>query len=421
MAFLPTDKTPVILRWAFLLCLSSICLVPSTAACATQQQIDQAVNLLEQQDYVAALGALHELEQSLPDPARVSRLLAVAYMGRGYQLLASNEYAEARDFFREGRRYDENDVRLWQGEAMAWYREGQYPQAVSVLDEALALAPEDATIYHLLGVAYYADGRMAEALDALKRAEQYGGGDDVVALRVKVQREWQLEREMTQEYRGHFQLAYVDGGNASDLAGEILAVLEDAYAELGAELNFYPNVSVPVLLYSHSDFAAVTRSPDWAGAVYDGKIRLPLAGLSRMNERLAALLYHEYMHVIVHFMAKRHAPVWLNEGLAELAGRRLFFPPLIAFPGAVESGQLLDWQRLEQPFALLDKMDAALAYEQSYALVRFLVERYGWFKVAELLERLGTQKDWRAAVEAVYRDYGLDWPAILREWQAELG
>ena len=94
-----------------------------------------------------------------------------------------------------------------------------------------------------------------------------------------MRREWQLEQQMGQEVRGHFQLSFVDGGQAAGLATAILETLEDAYAELGSELAYYPDVRVPVLLYSHKDFAAVTNSPDWAGAVYDGKIRLPLGGM----------------------------------------------------------------------------------------------------------------------------------------------
>ena len=58
-----------------------------------------------------------------------------------------------------------------------------------------------------------------------------------------------------------------------------------------------------------------------------------------------------------------------------------------------------------------------LAYEQSYSLVNFMVDRYGWHKIPELLKSIGTRKPWKNAVADVYHDYGLDWPAILREWQ----
>ena len=36
----------------------------------------------------------------------------------------------------------------------------------------------------------------------------------------------------------------------------------------------------------------------------------------------------------------------------------------------------------------------------------------------ELLKSLGKRQEWTVAVADVYREYGLDWPAIQDEWQA---
>ncbi len=69
-----------------------------------------------------------------------------------------------------------------------------------------------------------------------------------------------------------------------------------------------------------------------------------------MTKRFSAILYHEYMHVIVHFMAGRNVPVWLNEGLAELAGRRIDSTPLTDLTAASEAGRLLEWRDLVKPF-----------------------------------------------------------------------
>ena len=289
-----------------------------------------------------------------------------------------------------------------------------------MLDQALGIDQENPDLYLLLGKAYYAGGRMAEAIDALQRSLEYGSGVEVASLLDKVRREWQIEEQMQQEYRGHFQLSFVDGAQASDLASDILETLEDAYVEVGSDLAYYPDIRVPVLLYSHRDYADVTHSPDWAGAVYDGKIRLPLAGMRGMTKRFSSILYHEYMHVLVHFIAGSNVPVWLNEGLAELSGRRIDSTPLTDLTAASEIGQLLEWRDLEKSFTGLPDYHVPLAYEQSYSLVLFMVDSYGWHNMVELLESLGKQQEWQGAITAVYQEYGLDWPAILKEWQANL-
>ena len=395
-------------------------IVPVTSNASTNQQVEESVRLIKQKEYAQALDLLHELETSLLNPEEISKLLAFAYLGRGYQQLSLNNFSAAREAFLEGRRYGQDDVRFWQGEAMTLFKQGQYPEAVSVLNQALGIAPQSADVYQLLGKSYYADGRMAEALDALTRSSELGDNSEVTKLLEKVRREWQIEQEMGQEVRGHFQLSFADGGQSDNLATTIVETLEDAYSELGSDLGYYPDVKVPVLLYSRKDFSSVTNSPDWAGAVYDGKIRLPLGGMHHMSDQLAAMLYHEYMHVLVHFRANRNIPVWLNEGLAELAGRRIHSLPLESLQRASEENQLIHWDELTGPFTGLADNKVRLAYEQSYSLVYFLVDRFGWHKMAELLERLGKRQAWQAAIAAVYHDYGLDWPAILKEWQTSL-
>jgi hypothetical protein len=84
---------------------------------------------------------------------------------------------------------------------------------------------------------------------------------------------------------------------------------------------------------------------------------------------------------------------------------------------AIEHNRLIGWDDLAKPFTGFSEDRALLAYEQSYSLVRFLVESFGWHKISELLERLGKQQQWQIALADVYREYGLDWPAILKEWQ----
>ncbi len=395
-------------------------LMPATSTASTNQKLEEAVNLLQQKEYHQALDLLHDLEGSLLNPGQIANLLGIAYLGRGYQLLSSGDFSNAREAFKEGRRYNEDDVRLWQGEAMTLFRQGRYAEAVSLLDQALGIAPHNPDIYHLLGKSYYADGRMVEALDALASSIEQGGGSEIASFREKVLREWHVEQVMRQQVRGHFQLSFVDGGQSDILAAAILETLEDAYTALGSDLAYYPDVRVSVLLYSRRDFSAVTNSPDWAGALYDGKIRLPLGGMSEMTDQLAALLYHEYMHVLLHFLAKQHMPVWLNEGLAELAGRRIHSLPLRQLQKATEDNRLLHWHDLAVSFTGLADENVPLAYEQSYSLVVFLVDRFGWHKITELLERLGQRQAWQTAIDNTYQDYGLDWPAILTEWQANL-
>ena len=87
-------------------------IVPVTSNASTNQQVEESVRLIKQKEYAQALDLLHELETSLLNPEQISKLLAFAYLGRGYQQLSSNEFPAAREAFIEGRRYDQDDVRF---------------------------------------------------------------------------------------------------------------------------------------------------------------------------------------------------------------------------------------------------------------------------------------------------------------------
>ena len=101
-----------------------VLVTPTTSTASINPEVQKAINLLKQKEYVQALDFLHDLEARVLNPDQLSHLLAVAYLGRGYQLLSANDFSAARDAFLDGRRYNEEDIRLWQGEAMAWFKQG---------------------------------------------------------------------------------------------------------------------------------------------------------------------------------------------------------------------------------------------------------------------------------------------------------
>jgi tetratricopeptide (TPR) repeat protein len=359
------------------------------------------------------------LESSLANREDIASLMAVAYLGQGFQYLNSGELMAAREVFQTGQDYNEFDVRLWHGEAITWFRQGQFMEAASVLDRALGVESNNALTYRLLGQVYYAGGFMRESLDSLEKAKQLGDQESAVLLN-KVRQDWEFERDMDQQTESHFNISFVGGGASELFANQVLEILEDAYIDLGSELAFYPDFSVPVLLYSRRDFVDVTRSPDWAGAVYDGKIRLPLAGLNEMTQEFKAILYHEYMHVLVHYMSNGRAPFWLNEGLAEVAGRRFHTKQLFDLKKEHLSEQMLDWGDLEKPFVRLSQETIPMAYEQSYSIVQYMVEHFGWHNISDLLLGLRLDPHWPDLVEATYSEYGMNWTAILSEWESSL-
>lgn len=390
------------------LLLGVLLLAATSALAAPNALLQRGAELLRQGAVEEALVVLHDAERRLPDRAQAAGLLGEAYLRLGMQRLDKGEDVAAREAFADAKDYLRDDPRPWQGAAIAWLHAGQPAAAVGELHEALALAGERPELLILLGRAHYALGDLAQAEEVWREAAALGGGAEVTALLDKVGRERQAESAMRRDLAGRFTLASAPGVSPA-LAAAVLETLQDAYNDLGRELGYYPETDIPVLLYAREDFAAVTRSPEWAGAVYDGKIRVPLGGVRHMTAPLKALLYHEYTHVVVRFLGKGRVPLWLNEGLAEVFGRRWHDP---ASGGVTRAGKGLPAKALDRPFTELPTELVPLAYQHSFERVDRLIEVCGWPALGELLRRLGGGALWEAAVADAYAPCGYDWPRL---------
>jgi len=222
--------------------------------------------------------------------------------------------------------------------------------------------------------------------------------------------------------RGHssrFDLAY-DPDIDTTFALAILDVLESAANVVGAELGLFPDARVPVGIYKRTDFKTVTDSPDWSGGVYDGKIRLPFGSLNEITPAMRGVLFHEYAHVIVFELTRGNCPLWLNEGIAEMFGRVQYNRPLPALGRAVRDGTLADFKKLEANFSGFSSATAALAYQQSYSLVNYMVTTYGWHRIKQILSGLGSGLSFDQAATVALKDYNVTYDSLVKEWRASL-
>ena len=98
-------------------------------------------------------------------------------------------------------------------------------------------------------------------------------------------------------------------------------------------------------------------------------------------------LTHELAHLLIEevtFNCLGELPSWLHEGLATYAEGALPSYQQELLNGAIRDGELRSVRSLSSSFPAGDR-EANLAYSQSYSLVDFLIEAYGWDKVNRLL------------------------------------
>jgi len=380
----------------------------------------------------------------------------LSHGAKARELMTRGEYELALDELKTGLSLFPYDQALRQNLASAHARTAQrylelsrYDQAAEHFALARELAPGAGELGFMRGVALYLgknyDAARAELLAAGDRAEplaylgriSYDQGDlagavtlwqralelnpelkGITGLIEKAERELPVESKMDKGYSSMFDLSF-DAELPPGLSADVLDALESAYNSVGADLGHFPTARIPVLLYTKSDYGSVTAGPDWSGGLYDGKIRLPVGGVTRVTPLMRAIIFHEFTHVLIAELGHGNVPTWLNEGLAEIQGRREFTPAVRGSNPAV-GGRLLPLSTLSGAFTAMGGDEAALAYRQSHSMAQFMVSRYGWYAMREILRHLGERATIESAVAQALSDWSLDLDAVMREWRESL-
>lgn len=295
-------------------------------------------------------------------------------------------------------------------------RSGDYERAGKVLRSALATTGERGEIHRLLAEIAAQQGNFPQAFDEIEKALRLAPQDkETLALKEKLTKEWQIEEKMNKNFGGNFTVTFEGGGD--ELGNTALATLEVAYVDIGSRFQLWPRQKTEVILYGNRDFKSLTNAPDWSGGLYDGKIRIPVGGLTGVNENLRRILYHEYAHVLIRALARNHVPLWLNEGLAQWAAGE----STTHLEQRLALGEkLLPFARFEKSFAGLSTTEVSLAYAQSLSLTDFLIERFGEAQIIEVLNRLGAGVNFPVAAAEILAAWDGSFNGLVLAWQESL-
>lgn len=368
-------------------------------------------------DIDARLERLRSAYQLFPLNEVLKRDLAETYAVYGTTLIKKRQYEQADDNYVKALELypDEFNYDLLHG--ICSYFLKRYDVARYELERLRIMKPDSVEVLYYLGLTLYDTDTRQQAMELWEQALKLSPGRaDIAGLLEKARKETVVESTMDRGNSSRFNLTYDPGVNAS-FAQTVLDVLESAANQVGSELGHFPEARVPVVIYKRDDYRTVTASPDWSGGVYDGTIRLPFGAMNEITDPLRAVLFHEYAHVVVFDLTHGNCPVWLNEGIAEMFGRRQFNHPPTGQGKAAPKGAAVDFRRLEGSFGGLSTHEAFTAYQQSHSMVNYLVTTYGWHRIKELLVNLGKGMNMDAAVALTLQDYSVTYNGLINEWQ----
>ncbi|MFO8057112.1 MAG: tetratricopeptide repeat protein [bacterium] len=369
-----------------------------------------------------------ELEQAIdlilkalrmePDNSRLQREVSHLFSMRGFRSLKRKDYERALGFFRESLHYWEDNPKALRGMGVTYYRRRDRDRAEDWLLRFVEKGGDRPGVYTLLGRINYERDRLEDALYYFRVSLALSPEQpEISKLADKVRREIKVEVDFASRESRHFRVKY-EGTAAPATASLVLRVCEEAYLDIGSELGFYPEFPVTVILYTDKQFSEVTRSPAWAEAIFDGKIRIPVQGLAGRSRVLERLIFHEFTHALVHEAGRGRAPIWLHEGMAQtMEGVERSIP---AIAGQVtEAGGPFPLSSLENNFLGMPAGKAKAAYLESWLAVKYLDEKYGPFVMSEMLDSLHHRGSIEDAVRRVasrsYRQVDQDFRRWVRE------
>ena len=304
-----------------------------------------------------------------------------------------------------------NDLPLTLALGYLQVTQNHYLEAVDLLLPAADRYPKSGDVRTLLGSAYYGMENMDEAIAQWNKALALQDNPRLHEAVAKAEREREISgfyRELRSE---HFLLRY-EGEQGEKLSNEVLNSLEGSFQNLVLDLDYSPREVIVALLYPNQAFNDMTRSPTWVGALNDGKIRIPVSGLTQVNADLARVLKHELTHSFVRQITMGHCPTWFNEGLAQLEEGATTATMGSQLGRAVSSGRLPSFQSLEGPFLNMPQDQVALVYAKSLAALEYLRTTFDMGEIRNLLNAMPSQPDFGVLLQ---NELHLSYPAFEQE------
>ncbi|MBI2432458.1 MAG: hypothetical protein HYV26_06265 [Candidatus Hydrogenedentes bacterium] len=376
------------------------------------------IKAYDAKQFVDAIVNFERAYEGAPDSEVVRGNLCNAHQAAANELVAkANDFAAAAKHLEQAIGIDPKNPSPLVQLGAYYLRLDMIPDAIFRLEEAVELSPTNLDAHELLGQAYYEDNDLPSARaqwDYVLEMDQ--GRESLRKQYEKAFREESVEQDFHRSDSRHFRMSYPKG-MTRQVQARILTFLERAYMNIGRKFGgVYPPGQVQVIAYSAEQFTEATQLESHVGALYDGKIRVPLtdgSGEDLAPDEMERRLMHEYTHVVVRFIAGEHVPWWLNEGLAETFSNELSEKDTTVLQRAYAEELDFSLSEIESSqLGVLSPEALGLAYAQAHATTNLLWTRFGQHRLGQLLSDLAVGT---TAEEALRRNYKRTYLALEQE------
>lgn len=268
--------------------------------------------------------------------------------------------------------------------ALELIRRNQPGEALTVLEALLKQYPSHPDLLALAGHAAYRSDRMVDALDYWRRSLDLKPDVEVEQSYLAARREASADQSTQRKVGTRFVLRY-DGTVAdSATASAIVALLEQEFSKLTAQLGCRADERIVTIVQSREAYVRSTAAALWSAGAYDGKIRIPLVEANQITPQIRRTFAHELVHACLSNLG--NWPTWFQEGMAQkYSGDSLPADKRAVLEAAGKAGGLPRFSEMGRDWSGLSSDHAALAYDYSLWGIELFLQYHSAFGIRNLL------------------------------------
>jgi hypothetical protein len=329
-----------------------------------------------------------------------SQLRVLELNSRGVDLLNAREVDEALTLLEEAARLAPDDQMVQRNLSLAVSRKGGQVadggapgKAVQYYERSLELWDANPEALELLAILEYENGNYSRAREYARRlADIYPARQDIQKFMASIESNLVETAGMVAEKGQYFRLLY-SGQKQLQFEGELLSMLQTEMDSLTSSLGVFPRSAIDVLILTGDLGARADQFDPLVEGLYDGRIRLYYDAITNGGSDLKKTVRHEMVHALVHRAAGNDLPAWFQEGVAQKVGEDPSPGELAELAGrlrrAMQYGLIVDLNAMQHTFITLGEKERGEAYAISLLFVDHLTERYGDRIIPVLLLEMG--------------------------------
>lgn len=338
------------------------------------------------------------------DDVSIRKIIANSYSELAHQFYNTNKIDDSIKMLQKAIEYNPNQSVFYKNIGILYYNEGKYEKAIKMFEKTIELDPNDSFGHEYSGRCYYFINNSQQALEKLDIAINLNPNNSpLMNFKKQVESEYKNERFFGKTSKEIFIIRY-DRESEFRLSTFVLDVLAEAYWHILQNLSYYEkkDFKIPVIIYTQKDFSETVKHPDWAGAIYDGKIKIPVGNIDEQSDKkLENFIYHEVTHsVLFYYIKGNKIPAWLNEGIAQKNEKHS--RDIMQIKKWLRDKKLIPLKDLEESFIkYTDQNIVDLAYMESLLAVDFIETQYSSSAILNILRKLKENKTIEEAISSV--------------------